>query len=321
MGAILSGLGRLATSGVGRSAVGKLLPLAGDLAALTGIGVGSTALVQAGGAQAANALGLADKIGLTPEKIAKGELANYNPNTGKLENWDLGDDWRSWVSGVSKEQVQEQATTQFADKVDNAAEIKALTAQLNRRGGALGLDDQLTTGYNDSYKGKAGYADALQGQLNTVAKLEQLKAIPGSDLMGLGMNSSVSDIDRAIQTATTDYQRAESGKEGGAIYEARRSEERSDNRAAIAAAREKHVFDQNLAMQSHQFSERMRQRDADRTLSRELAGDKLDLAMLDRQTSREDLKFRREEAAAGRRQQQMMMLIKGMSQLGAGFAL
>ena len=65
----------------------------------------------------------------------------------------------------------------------------------------------------------------------------------------------------------------------------------------------------------------MKQRDADRQLNRELAGDKLDLAMLDRQTSREDLKFRREEAAAGRRQQQMMMLIKGMSQLGAGFAL
>ena len=42
----------------------------------------------------------------------------------------------------------------------------------------------------------------------------------------------------------------------------------------------------------------MKQRDADRQLNRELAGDKLDLAMLDRQTSREDLKFRREEAAA-----------------------
>lgn len=321
MGAILSGLGRLATSGVGRSAVGKLLPLAGDLAALTGIGVGGTALIQGGAAQAARGLGLADRVGLTPEKIAKGELANYNPNTGKLENWDLGDDWRSFVSGVSKEKVQEEATKQYAKEVDNADQIKKLTAQLKRRGGALGLGDQLNIGYDDSFKGKGGYADALQGQIDTVAKLEQLKGIPGAQLMGLGMNSSAADIDRAITKATADYQRAEASKEGGAIYEARRSEERSDNRAAIAAAREKHQFDQNLALQNHQFDERMRQRDADRQLNRELAGDKLDLAMLERQTAREDLKFRREDAAAGRRQQQMMMLIKGMSQLGAGFAL
>ena len=321
MGAILTGLGRLATSGVGKSAVGKLLPLVGDLGVIASGLTGLTAGVQAGAAGAARGLGLADRVGLTPEKIAKGELANYNPNTGKLDNWDLGDDWRSFVSGVSKEQVQEQATQQFAEKVDNAKEIKKLTAQLQRRGGALGLGDQLNIGYDDSFKGAAGYADALQGQLDTVTKLEQLKAIPGSQLMGLGMNSSVSDIDRAIQDATTNYQRAEAGKEGGAIFEARRAEERSDNRAAIAAAREKHVFDQNLAMQNHQFAEQMKQRDADRQLSRDLAGDKLDLAMLDRQSAREDLKFRREEAAAGRRQQQMMMLIKGMTQLGAGFAL
>ena len=321
MGAILSGLTRLATSGVGRSAVGKLLPLAGDLAAIAGITTAGTAAVQAGGAQTAKALGLADKIGLTPEKIAKGELANYNPNTGKLDNWDLGDDWRSLVSGVSKEKVQEQATQQFAKDINEREDIKALRAQLERRGGALGLGDQLTVGYNDSYKGKAGYADALQGQLDTVAKLEQLKAIPGSELMGLGINSSAADIDRAVIDARSNYKRAEAGKEGGAIYEARRAEERSDNQRAITAAREAHVFDQNLAQQNHQFQEQMRQRDADRTLSRDLAGDKLDLAMLDRQTAREDLRFRREEAASSRRQQQMMMLIKGMSQLGAGFAL
>ena len=321
MGLILSGLGKLATSGVGRSALGKLLPLAADLGVIAGVGTGLTA----GAGYASNKLGLNDALGLSAEKVARGEAFDVNKQNedgsyGALKGWDIGDDFRSLVTGVKKEDVLKQKRSQVQSAIQNAEDIKLLTSEIKRRGGALGLEG-LDTTYTHDMKGKGAFTDKLNAQREKIAKLESLKAIPGSDLTGLSMQSSNADIDRAIQTATTNYQRAEASKEGGTIYEARRAEERSDNRAAIAAAREKHQFDQNLAMQNHQFNERMRQRDADRVLSRELAGDKIDLAMLDRQTAREDLKFRREEAAASRRQQQMMMLIKGMTQLGAGFAL
>ena len=99
-------------------------------------------------------------------------------------------------------------------------------------------------------------------------------------------------------------------KEGGAIYQARQAENK-----------EAYQFKENQAQRAHEFAENNAQRAADRELNRQLAGDKLKLAELDREVARDDLRFRRETARQDRRSQQMMMLIKGLSQLGAGFAL
>ena len=70
-------------------------------------------------------------------------------------------------------------------------------------------------------------------------------------------------------------------------------------------------------------SERNRnaQLDADREWRRGEGKDRMELAILDREGQREELRFRREDRADARRRDSMMMLIKGLSQLGAGFAL
>ena len=247
MGAILTGLGRLATSGVGRSALGKLLPLAGDLGVLAGIGTGLTA----GAGFASNKLGLNDALGLSAEKVAKKEGFDVNKQNedgtyGALKGWDLGDDFRSLVTGVSKEQVLDQKRSQVKDELQNDEAIKLLTEEIRQRGGALGLGG-INTEYDHSMRGAGTYTAKLKEQQAKIAQFEALKAIPGASLDGLSMQSSASDVERAKVLATEARARELANKPGGAIFESRRSEERSDNRAAIAAAREKHVFDQNLA--------------------------------------------------------------------------
>ena len=197
MGAILTGIGRLATSGVGKSALGKLLPLAGDLAALTGIGTGLAAT----GGFASSQLGLNDALGLSAEKVAKKEDFDVNKKNadgtyGALKGWDIGDDFRSLVTGVSKEDVLDQKRGQVKDKIQNDEAIKLLTEEIRQRGGALGLQG-LNTEYDHSMRGPGTYTAKLKEQQAKIAQFEALKAIPGASLEGLSMQSSASDIERA----------------------------------------------------------------------------------------------------------------------------
>ena len=97
----------------------------------------------------------------------------------------------------------------------------------------------------------------------------------------------------------------------------------SDNRAAQqeAARFRAHQLDVEGIRAENSRRERQFEASQNRELTREQNMMQLKLANMDRSDRREDRRMEREDRQADKRQASIMMLIKGLSQLGAGFSI
>ena len=92
--------------------------------------------------------------------------------------------------------------------------------------------------------------------------------------------------------------------------ETERQEGRADDRFASQEAWRRYQSEENNAWRKSQSEKEERRYDM-----------QMQLAQLDRSDKREDRRLAREDRQADKRQASIMMLIKGLSQLGAGFSI
>lgn len=260
--------------------------------------------------QGENETGLASFLGVTPERIAEGET--YDPTKDRITGWDGGDTIRSLFTGVSKEQAEASARQTFQD--DMTVYGNRRNRNQNRRLSALGIDGTEALTYDtEGREGKQGFSDRLDERGGLISKLEELKAL-GGDITGFNMDSSAASVQSAIDRARNNRDLQTPGSQSWTAQQGLQLQQQQANQNAYQFQ----VQQQQLAAQERN---RNAQLDADRELRRGEGKDRMELAILDREGQREELRFRREDRADARRRESMMMLIKGLSQLGAGFAL
>ena len=248
--------------------------------------------------------GARERLGNTASDIAKGET--YDPEKG-LVGWDIGDDFRSLVTGVGKQQVEEAAATGFKDRMERRSKNENLGSRYTALGYDLPSEGPLVR-YQDGQT-EESFGTKLESAKTKLGKLEALKAA-GGDLAGLNINSSIADIQQRLDTRILDREREESSKPGGAIYEANqlrderrleRLERARDRDFADAQAQNRYAFEASEGRANRQQT--------------------LQLQLLQNQQKDLDREFQRDANRRDRQQQAIFGMIKGLTNMGAAFAL
>lgn len=278
------------------------------LAGLAGGGQAISAGARAIDGDNPDGYGLADGLGISAKSIAENET--FDPTKDKLVGWDAGDQFRTLFGGANRQQVEQAARQEFQTDMNDLATRK--NRSQDRRLTAIGIDEVEPLVY-ETKEGKAGFNDRFTERDNLIGKLEELKALDG-DMTGFNLSSSASSVQAAIDERRAARNLTTPGSQAWTANEGLKLQQQQANQNA---------YQFQVQQQQTAASERNRnaQLDADRELRRGEGKDRMELAILDREGQREELRFRREDRADARRRDSMMMLMKGLSQLGAGFAL
>lgn len=223
---------------------------------------------------------------------------------GRLADWGFDNRWSAFFGGPSRKDVREAKIKQESDRIGEGYKpaIKNVNATLNDLG--LSYDPGK---YTFGTTNEDVYSQGIQRAEVKAGKLSQLAEMNGGALpAGLDMNSSIAAINSRISEIQKQKDHATSMEVGGSKW------------AAIENLKQTRIQNARL---DHQFAEQARQLAADRELRREENKDKMQLSMLQYQGQREDRAYRREQDRRAQQQQSIMMLMKGLTQLGAGFAI
>ena len=269
---------------------------------LVNAGIGTAAVTGVGNVAGAIP-GVKEIFGTDAASVAKGETYDGK----RLVNIDAGDRLRALVTGTSLQQVEEAAKTQFGDARSLQLQNSGLTQRLQElgyeipEGGALGLK------YKDGQSKEAFDVQLLNADAK-IAKLEELKA-QGIDptTKGLSLSSSAP----AIQAEITRRQREiDLITPGSAIYESNLNEK--NRQQQITENNKNRAFERAREDARYAF---------ERSESRADRQQNLQLATMEGEERKLDRRYQRDADRRDRQQQSIMMLVKGLSQMGAGFAL
>ena len=159
-----------------------LLPAAAWLlkgTALTGLTAGAGTLAAGGVGRTGSALLGNKTIGWDADKVAEGE--NFDRASGKIKNWDRGDQFRSWVSGVSREDVTKKALEQSTAAIKQSPEYKtfqSLETRLKNLPGGKNLAGQIIqlgdTDTREELQRRNSQLSIALGNLEELNRREQL---------------------------------------------------------------------------------------------------------------------------------------------------
>ena len=230
-------------------------------------------------------------LGLDAKSQARGEKSSLDSRRKGFETWDLGDRFRSAVTGVSREQLEKESRTLAEQDLQDefGKKIEVLTSNLEGRG--------LTpTGMKFDGQTRGEIAGDIQTNQSRLTALTKLLGQKGGDSVKLAPGATTMDIVTAGRTlADTNTEAAEDKVEA----EVRRQEGRSDSRYRDS---------QDLLLM--QMSNQAADRQADREYRRD-------------QQAYQNRKLDMQEARLDRkdRQAMIMQLMQGLSQMGASIAI
>ena len=236
-------------------------------------------------------------LGQSAEQQAKGDMGDYNSETGELERGPI----ESWFDDRfgRTESVQKKAQEQYIEQLEGTQAGDALLT--------LRPDAKITptTQIRDLRRDLSEATN--QDSLISDIKATGLSTRSKSELQSMGVEELTS-----LKTELIDKKRkAESKEPGGAQWTATRQEGRdkeADKRYQSEAEYRRWSTGENNAWRKSQAEKEERRYDM-----------QMQLAQLDRSDRREDRRIEREDRKAEKRQDSIMLLIKGLTQLGAGF--
>ena len=238
-------------------------------------------------------------LGQTAEQQAKGDMGDYDSKTGELDRGPI----ESWFDDKlgRTESVQKKAQEQYIEQLEGT---KAGDALLTIRPDAkITPTTQIRDLRRDLNKSRN------QDSLISDIKATGLSTRSKSELQSLGVEDLTS-----LRTELIDKKRTTESKEpGGAQWSAIRQEGRdkeADRQRTSDESWRRYQSEENNAWRKSQSEKEERRYDM-----------QMQLAMMDRSDKREDRRLAREDRQADKRQASIMMLIKGLSQLGAGFSI
>ncbi len=248
-----------------------------------------------------------DMLGLGLKSQAQGEINNLNDTRSELENYDLGDRFRGFITGVSQEDVQKKARELLEKKINSISKPDQGTITESLSG--TGID---ATGLNiREGETQEAYDTRLSGLKNRGAANLRNLGIEGYDPSQVTANMGTSEIMRlgtTQQTTNKNTEKAEAKTEQlrqeGIVAD--REEAGKTERAKIraddrAAQREDNNLTRELAILSGDREMAIQQMNAD------LADKRMDY---DRETRRMD-----------KRSAAIAQLMSGLGSLGGAFSL
>ena len=245
-------------------------------------------------------------LGLGLKSQAQGEINNLNDTRSELDNWDIGDRFRSAVTGISREDTQKKARELLEKKI-NATQSKQ-RGDINTLAGGfdLGLGDKIRE--NETYE---DYETRLSGEKATATVANQYSLMENSDTSLLKPGMSVGGI-RSLQGNLRDSNKKTNKAE--VQTETLRQE-------GVIADREEAGRTERANIRSE---DRAAQR-ADNKLTRDLGiltNDK-DMAIAQMNANLQDqrMDYDRETRRMDKRSAAIAQLMSGLGSLGGAFSL
>lgn len=266
-----------------------------------------------------------DAMGLSVDDIVENET--YDLDKDKFTSGGLDDIFRDAITGKG-------------DEVRKATKQKALD-ELNKIDGTtkntyaeLGVDIAAPTFRQDGFSDEStadfkGRKDSYKNKLDLLTAIDTY----GGSLAGVTATTSISDLNKLLDESKTTYQRKKDLDDPtSALSITLRNQEQQrldrqyeqdmmDYRERVEQGRLAHQTQQTNAMNAHNAAESNKRIAFEREVQNQKNQQTMQLAMMDRQDKMADRALAREDRAASQRQQSIMALIKGLSQMGAGFAI
>ena len=255
-------------------------------------------------------------FGLDAKSQAEREATNLTGGRRDFNDWDLGDRFRSAITGVSKEDVLKRAQDIAADRINESN--TTLRGDTRRALSGSGLE----AGNNRIQLGEteAAFQDRLADDLSRGTAYKQLQALPGSENIEVSSDAQVSDL---IGLAR-DAKKSEQGRvrtELQADRKDNRLHELTMQNTTLQAGRDQ--YNHQFRTQEARLAHTDRQNRLDRALERELntsSSDlKMQLALMDQGLSEKRMEYDRETRRMDKRDRMIAQLMGSLGQLGSAF--
>ena len=248
-----------------------------------------------------------DMLGLGLKSQAQGEIQNLNDTRSELENWDLGDRFRSFVTQTSREDTQKKARELLEKKINSLSQTDQGTITESLSG-----TDIDATGLNiREGETQEKYDTRLSGLKNRGAANLRNLGIEGYDPSKVAANMGTSEI---VRLGTTQQTTNRETKEGETKAEVVRQEGRGDK------IREEGKTEREKIRSDDRASQRV-----DNKLTRDLAvlsGDReMAVAQMNADLQDKRMNYDRETRRMDKRSAAIAQLMSGLGSLGGAFAL
>ncbi len=248
-----------------------------------------------------------DMFGLGLKSQAQGEIDNLNDTRSELDNWDLGDRFRSFVTQTSREDTQKKAKELLEKRINKLS--KPTQGTITESLAGTGID---ATGLNiREDETQEAYDTRLAGLKTRGAANIQNLAIPGYDPSKVTAGMGASEIVRLGTTQkTTNTETAKKEAQG----EVERVELRGDKIREEGKTERAKIRSDDLAL-----------RREDNKLTRDLAmlsGDReMAIAQMTSDLADKRMDYDRETRSMDKRGRRIAQLMSGLGSLGGAFSI
>ena len=257
-------------------------------------------------------------FGLDAKSQAEREATNLTGGRQEFNDWDLGDRFRSAITGVSKDDVLKRAQDIAGTRI-NEANTK-LIGDTRRSMNGTGLEGgALTIGLGET---EGQFQDRLTDDLNRGTAARTLMSLPGSEGIEIAPDAQVADLvgfARDARKNETERVRQEKLTDNATAH----SNALAVGQQGITAANNR--FNAQLKQQSGQFAHTASESAKDRALTRDLDLSKSNMQMqmkfMDMDLADKRMAYDRETRRMDKRDRMMAQLMQGLGQLGGAFAL
>ena len=255
-------------------------------------------------------------FGLSADQQAQREVSELNNKNTGFTDWDLGDMFRSAITGVSKDDVLKRAQGIVSDRINE--NNTTLIGDARRSLASGGLES------NNGLRYKPGQTEAqFQDSLNDdLVRGSAATALRGSEHFTGTIDPSASSgalLDLASQTKrdATSQKKADEA----ALRLEQRNFTREQTNMQLQAGRDQ--YNHSFRTQEARLAHQDKQNRLDRALERELSNNNSDMQMriklMDLDLADKRMAYDREMRAKDKRAAMIAQLMKGIAGLGAAF--
>ena len=242
-------------------------------------------------------------LGLDLESQAENYRDRLTDTRSGIKRWGAGDMFTDMFAEGTREEVEKRARELVEKQINKGSTgtRKNITESLGNTSVDLsGLEIKEGETETDYKARLAGLEAAGKINLNNTSTIEGYDPTRLKDGT-VGAAANLGSITRG-ETKETEQEKVQA--------ETERLEGRIDSQRASDEAWRRYQSEENSAWRKSQSEKEERRYDM-----------QMQLAMMDRSDKREDRRLAREDRQADKRQASIMMLIKGLTQLGAGFSI
>lgn len=239
-----------------------------------------------------------DWVGLGLKSQAEGETGSLSDRRNEFDSWDLGDRFRSAITGVSKEDVLRESARIVSEKINDAAPNVQARSDIDSLAGGfnLGLGD----GKIRENETEAEYQGRLRKDQNTAAAASKYSLEDNADVTQFRPNMTAGDI-VAMQGKLISDNKDDAKAE--VVTENRRIEERQDRRENRQTEKERLDRNHQTLMSNNRDDLQIR------------------LGQMNQQLENDRMDFDRETRRMDKRDKAIATLMSGLGSLGGAFTL